>query len=332
MEPERKNQIKSSTDREKIKINKRFLIYLFFLLVSVLLWYLNALGKDYITVIRYPVKYENFPKGKALISDLPEKLNLKVKGFGFTILRYKLLSYTRPITLPIENFRLEVIRKNNQYIYFMPTRYTREWLNNQLGNEIQLLEVNPDTLVFRFTDVVEKMVPVKVNLNIQFEKQFMQNGKLVIRPENILVTGPQAIIDTLAFVQTKMLQKKNLKDTLIQEVELMNQPKLTLTKSKVWIMLPIEKFTEKTFSIPIETDNAPEDYRVRTFPGSVSVSFRVGISAYDKITPYMFRAMLDYNSLIIGSSSKAKINLTKYPSIVQDIRFYPKTVDYLIEK
>ena len=116
MEPVQKKQQSNFADREKVKINKKLLIYLFFLVISIALWYLNALSKDYTTFVQYKVQYENFPKGKALISELPEKLSLKVKGLGFSVLKHKLLAYTRSIAIPIDNFRLDISRKDNQYV------------------------------------------------------------------------------------------------------------------------------------------------------------------------------------------------------------------------
>jgi hypothetical protein len=332
LEPGAKNQVFTSTDREKIKINKKFLIYLFFLLISIILWYLNALSKDYITYINYPINYEDFPKGKALVTDLPESLRLKVKGTGFSIVKYTLLRYTQSVTLPVDHFRLDIVRKDNQYIYYLSTRYIKDWFSSQLNSDIQLFDISPDTLVFRFADVVEKKVLVKPDLDIQFEKQYMQNGKMVIRPDCVIVSGPQVLVDTLRFVTTSLLTVEALKDTLNKEVELSPVARLSFPKSKIRIMVPVEKFTEMTFSVPIETDNAPEGLRVRTFPGLIKVSCRVGVSTYDKVTPYMFMAIVNYPALIANSGSKAKVNLVKYPSIAHDIKYYPKSVDYIIEK
>jgi hypothetical protein len=332
LEPGLKKQISNYTDREKVKINKKLLIYLFFLFISIGLWYLNALSKEYTTSIFCPVKYGNFPKGKALISDLPEKLELKVKGLGFNILRYKITSYSRTISLPIDNFRLDISRKGNEYVYYLLTRYTKEWIANQLSNDIQLIEVFPDTLIFRFTDVVEKKVPVKPVLDLRYEKQYMQNGTILVRPDSVLVNGPEVLIDTLTYVYTTELKAKNLKDTLSQEIGLQPMNKLSLPLSKILVSVPIEKFTELSLSVPIESDNTPEGLRVRTFPGFITVSCLIGVSAYDKMTPYMFRAVVDYNKLIDNTQNKAKISLVKSPSVAHDIRFYPKSVEYLIEK
>lgn len=332
MEPGFKNQPSNLADREKVKVNKKLLIYLFFLIISIGLWYLNALSKDYTTFIQYDVHYENFPQGKALTKELPEKLTFKVKGLGFSILKHKMLAYTTSITLPIDNFRLDISRKDNQYIYYLLTKYTKDWVSSQLGSDVQLVEIQPDTLVFNFTDVIEKKVPIKPSLTLQFEKQYTQNGHYIVKPDSVVVSGPQVLLDTLSFIPTKEFKAKNIKDTIKQELELMTFKRITSKTSKVFLTIPVEKFTEFSLSVPIEASNVPEGLKIRTFPSSVTVSCIVGLSAYDKMSPYMFRAVVDYNNLIGNQQSKVKVDLVKNPANVQNVRFYPRSVEYIIEK
>lgn len=332
LKPDQKKQTSIYTDREKVKINKKLLIYLFFLLISVALWYLNALSKDYTTLIHYKVRFTNYPKGKVLISDMPEKLGLKVKGLGFSILKHQLVGYTRTIDFPIDNFRLDITRKNNQYHYFLLTRYAKEWLSGQLSSDVQLVDIEPDSLVFKFADVVERKVAVKANLNLEFEKQYMQSSSAKVKPDSILASGPLVMMDTLKCIYTQEIKKKHVKDSLKAELELVPMNKIATAVTKVSVVVPVEKYTELNLSIPIETINVPEGLRVRTFPGAINVSCWVGVSSYDKMAPYLFRATIDYNTIISNSPSKIKVDLVKTPQHIQNVRYSPKSVDYLIEK
>lgn len=332
MEPEQKIEFSQFTDREKVKIKKELLIYLFFLFMSIILWYLIALSKDYTTVINYQVKYENFPKGKVLVSDLPEKLSFKVRGFGFSILKHKLTSFIYPVSLPINKFRLDILRKDNQYEYFLLTRYAKEWVGNQLGSELQLVEIKPDTLLLKFTDVVDKKVCVKPLFNLQFAKQYMLFGDVKIKPDSIVVSGPQVMTDTLHYIYTKEINETKVKDSIVVDVELLPIKKFLFPTKKVQVTIPVEKYTEKILNIPIEAENAPEGYDLKTFPGYITLSCLIGISSYDYLKTYMFHASVDYKTLAGNSQNKLKVNLTKSPPNIQNVRFHPKSVDYIIEK
>ena len=45
---------------EKYRQDSRVVIFLICLLIATVLWFLNALGKNYTTQINYPVKYVNY--------------------------------------------------------------------------------------------------------------------------------------------------------------------------------------------------------------------------------------------------------------------------------
>ena len=180
--------------------------------------------------------------------------------------------------------------------------------------------------------MLDRKIIIKPLLNLEFEKQYMQNGPIIMKPDSVIVSGPQVMMDTLRWVYTKELKKKRVNDTLTVELELVPVNSLSFPISMVSVTVPVEKYTEMNISVPIETINAPDGLRVRTFPGSINVFYWVGVSSYDKMTPFMFRAVIDYNNLISSSSNKIKVDLVKTPNNIQNIRFSPKSVEYLIEK
>ncbi len=331
MDSKLKSLTANQPDREKVKFNKQLLIYLFFLLVALIFWYLNALSKDYTTDILYSVTYDNFPKDKVLINELPAEIGLKIKGFGFSILRCKLAGYFRPVKISLNQYPIEVLKRGNTTQYYLLTKYTKDYIATQFSYEIQLLEVKPDTLFLNLTDVLEKKVPVKLNLNLKFEKQYMQ-GLQLVKPDSILISGPNSIIDTINFIETIELKKKKVNDTIINSLSLVPINKVKFQPDKVTVIIPVIKYTELTFNIPIEAENVPDSLFLRTFPGSVKLSCWVGVSEYDKMSPFLFRLVVDYKSINETLHNKLKINLVKFPSNVSNITFYPKNVEYLIEK
>ena len=84
----------------KLKNNRRVVVFLVCLIIATSLWFLNALGKEYTSEVSYPVKYINPPANQFLADNTPVKLDLKIYGQGFTLLRFKLLSFS-PIILDI---------------------------------------------------------------------------------------------------------------------------------------------------------------------------------------------------------------------------------------
>ena len=55
-------------------------VFSFFLVLSFIFWFLNALSKEMNGRIDYPVRYINFPADRALVNELPDRLNLMISG------------------------------------------------------------------------------------------------------------------------------------------------------------------------------------------------------------------------------------------------------------
>lgn len=333
MDPDLKFQkiFSENTDREKVKFRKQLLTYLFFLFMSVLFWYLNALSKTYVTHLSYTVNYRNWPKGKVLISDESTYIDLQVRGNGFQLLRYKLLSFIQPIELNLDEYSSLLEQTSNPSKYFLSSKAIKDKINT-LFFTIQVYKILPDTFFIGFTEVIDKKIAIKPNLILEFDKPFMLKGPIHVIPDSIQISGPKAIIDTLKFITTKELHIKGIKDKVIVETELNPIKRFNYPIKKVKIFIPSEKYTELTYSIPIESENAPSGYEIKTFPATLNVSFDVAISDFDKMNVYMFRAIVDYNNILNNKPSKLKVILSKSPSVVKNIKFNPKSVDYLVEK
>ena len=60
----------------------------------------------------------------------------------------------------------------------------------------------------------------------------------------------------------------------------------------------------------------------------------VPVADYEKLQPYMFRAVVDYNSVkgATDSQTKARIAIIRTPDYVTDVKFHPNSVDFIIER
>jgi YbbR domain-containing protein len=332
LDPELKFQKNNlgSTDRNKVKFKKQLFIYLSFLFISVLFWYLNALSKTYYTQLSYSVYYVNYPKGKVLISGQKTNVHLLVKGVGFHLLRYQVLSYIRPIKIDLGEYSSQIRPTSNQYNYLLPSSAIRSKISSLFFN-LQVYGIHPDTLRFSFTNVIDKKIAIKPALKLEFEKTYMLKGNIHVIPDSIIVSGPQAIIDTLKYITTKELQIEGIKDKVVAVAELIPIDRFKFPANTVKIYIPAEKFTEITYNIPIESENVPAGLEIKTFPTTISLSFNVALSDYDNMNASMFRAAVDYNNILESKPQKLKVTLIKSPSIANNIKYNPKSVEYLVE-
>ncbi len=130
------------------RINRNIFVFLFFLLLSFIFWYLNSLSKEIDTTLKYPVAYANVPGGSGTVANLPSKLNVMLKGHGYSILRIKFSARGHPLTVDFSE--ISYLRKpksgsGNCYIVAAPliTRFSAQLLQGA-----RITSVMPDTIFF----------------------------------------------------------------------------------------------------------------------------------------------------------------------------------------
>jgi len=317
-----RNLLHRANDEEKIAYRKKLMIFGFFLLLSLVFWFINALSKSYITNISYPVRYTDLPEGKILVGDTPEDLVLKISAHGYSIVRYKLSSRYIPVSIPLHTFTVQHLN-NNDSLFFIQSRFAREHLNAQLSYDIQILEIKPDTLYFRFAKLKTKKLPVIVNLTYEPEKQMIAMGAPVAVPDSVIATGPDHILDTTYAVNTV---KKNLgiiSQTVKKDIDLQKPKDIDLSHTKVNITVALEKYTEKTLTVPLEVINLPDSIQIITFPDGIEITCQVGLSNYHKVQPTLFRTQVDFRESVDGTGSLT-VFLTKQPDLSDQLTIHPK--------
>jgi hypothetical protein len=129
-------------------INKNVLVFAFFLFLSFVFWYLNSLGKEMETDIRYPVKYVNIPKSKEIDKDLPSRLNLFLKGPGYSILKFKIAGNNSPVIVDFSKVNYRHVQSGKSADYYLVTSGLVSGFNSQLKSVCKITLVKPDTLFF----------------------------------------------------------------------------------------------------------------------------------------------------------------------------------------
>ena len=315
------------------KSGQKVLVFLFFVALSALIWFFNALGKDYSTYISFPVRYINFPSGKVLMNDVPGRLLLKVNAKGNTIFKYQMRSNINPVVFDVQSFAPKELSEANQGKFYVLTSLARERLQGQLNQEIQITDIEPDTLFFEFASTESKRVPVSENVSVSLEKQYMQKGNIQVKPDSVTITGPNTIIDSVNSVSTKPYQLKNIDNSISKSVDLQKIRNVEYSTDEVQITITAERFTESDIKIPVRVNNLPDTIQIKTFPRQIKVTFRVGLSDYEKISPEMFRAAVNFDStLLLNPPKKLDVRLEKYPGFITSVKHNPTSVDYILER
>ena len=311
--------------------NKDSFIFLLFLLLSTGLWVLNALRKDYTTTIYYPVSYGSLPEGYMLMGKPVKYVQIRVKSSGYSILPYYIGNKKDPIPLQVSEFR-NYVRGTSIGAAISSKELTHQ-IQKELTNEVELIDIAPDSLTVMFEKLVSKKVPVILKSDLSFQKGFFKSNNVRLRPDSVIVAGASTVIDTMMSVSTNLLSLSALNDTVNEVLDLISEDYCTLSNHKVEVQMPVEAFTQKDILVPIQSINVPDSLVLKSFPQSIKVSFRVAISRFNVISPSEFSLLVDFNSYNgDGLPDKLKVKMENYPEMLQDISYAPFFIDCLFEK
>jgi len=320
-----------SFNRNRVKIRNSLIVFFIFLCISTGIWFINALRKNYISALAFPVKFVNFPKDKLSVGELPAYIYLNIKSSGYILLTYRFFHPSSPVEIDMKTYPIYRLSDANPKHYLL-TSLVMEDIERQIPNEVKVLDIKPDSIYFLFDKVFTKRVPIVPSVKIDFTKQYSFKDIPGVNPDSIDVFGPKILTDTLQFVKTIPLHLKNINKTTEKSIELQKIYGLSFSVKKVTINVPVEKYTEAFVNIPIETKNVPDSLQLKVLPNFIHLSCRVGLSNYDRIKPYYFKATVDFSDLKDKNLKNLKVQLDEYPRMISNIKYQPQKVDFIIKK
>jgi hypothetical protein len=300
-------------------------------LVSTAFWFVRSLGEVYETEVTYPIRYVNIPDNKVLIGKMPDKLQLKVRAKGFSILRSKLNLNLVPLKFNVSSFSLNSVGKDTFYV---TTASVKELMSAEL-DQVTILDISPDTLFFRFTDIAVKKVPVQPILTAHdkfFRQQFMQNGSMVVSPDSIIISGPGILVRKINCVVTDPINFMNLSDTVLTACNLSPIDMVTFSQQKVQVCIPVDRFTEVEENLSVVPVNVPDSLNMIAIPGQVTITYIICLSNYNKLAKNPPVPKIDYNAIQEKPVNRLTVFLTDTPKIISNVRFNPKETEFLITR
>lgn len=312
-------------------IHHKLITFLFFVLVSTAFWFVRSLGQQYETNVTYPVKYTDFPENKVLIGDIPQKLILRVRASGFSILKCRLNLNIIPLRFNVNSYAMNNI---GQDTYVVITGNIRDMLSEEL-DQIKILNISPDTLFFRLTDIVTKKVPVMPALKMHerfYQKQFTRNGTILMSPDSITVSGPDNVVNATHFIFTQPIYFTNLTDTVTTYCKLEPVKSLTYSVQKVKVIIPVDRFTEVENNLPVQTVNVPDSLTMIAIPGQVKVTYHICLSNYQQMLHNPLLPRINYKDISQLHSGRLTVFLADTPSVISNVRFNPHEIEFLITR
>ncbi len=307
-------------------LNKQFLTFMFFLLLSGIFWLMMTLNDTYEKEIKIPMRVTHTPKNVVLTSDSVDTIRVTVRDKGWVILSY--LYGERQSTVYV-HFKTHD-RGNGRGI--VTSSDTRRMVESALESSTKIITIKPERLQFSYNNGEYKRVPVRwAGRIIPDQLYFISYVRYL--PDSVDVYASQQKLDSIQAIYTEPLNYVNFRDSLTVGCRLSHGKDVKVVPDNATIRFYTDVLTEETMdNVPIKCINLPPGKVLRTFPAKVKVSFVAGISRIKSLYPEDFIVIADYNEIRQNKSEKCSIYLHDVPHDISRAKLNTNEIDYLIEE
>ncbi|WP_248723404.1 YbbR-like domain-containing protein [Seonamhaeicola sp. ML3] len=305
--------------------NKTVNVFLLFLLFSFIILIFSKLSKNYTNTITFEIEKVNIPEEEVILND-SFYLDIDLKTHGFRWFQY----YIDKPKIKID-FSKDVTKTGGVYLWNKSIAYLN---NTQFDKQVQLLNLTPDTLSFRYDVNQVKKVPIRLNANIKYSAGYNSSTPVVIEPDSIVIIGPHVMVKEINAIDTEEVLIEELRNDLNQNIKLSlpkNKGDLKFSDTEVNLKATVEKFTEGTLKIPVRVINVPEDINIKYFPREVSVSYYVSLKNFKSVKENDFKLICDY-SKVIENQAFLIPELVKFPKTVKNERINQQRIEFIINR
>ena len=299
--------------------------FLFFFVLAFFLWYMYSIGTQREISRRIPISYIGIPDNVQLDKELPRELKFVIKDEGKTVWSYRKSQF--------DTLHIDLTSHFNESAT-LEIKYEEQFqkILSQLSPTTKVIELNPGYYSSKYIRLYSKSVPVVTSNVIKLAPQHVMYDTIAISPKFVSLLGTKESVDSISYLYlepiTETFDKTKTLSVNIQKPEGVN-----INRTSVNVTIPVEMCTEKEVTVPIVVENLPQHTRIRTFPSEVKIRFSVGLSHYNSVTESTFRAIFDYNDILLNPhKSTATLQLDYTSGYIFNIQITPSEVEYIIEK
>ena len=195
-------------------VNKEFLIFLFFLVLSTFFWTMMALNETYEQEVCVPVRLVNVPKNAVLTTEMEDTVRVTVRDKGYALAAYIYGDRVHPINV---NFSAYANRQTGYGV--VSSQDLLKMVNQRFTGASKVVQVKPDRLDFYFNYGLSRRLPVRMSGYVVPGKSYYL-ARTRFWPDVVTVYASKRILDSLRFVKTVPINIVNFGDTVFQTVAL----------------------------------------------------------------------------------------------------------------
>ena len=303
-------------------VQKDALIYLLFVGLATLFWWGRAMSSQREVEVKLPVAYTQVPAQVVFNTPLPTHLEVVLRDNG-RLLRQ--VQHTKPtVTISLAD-KLNETHGTLQ----LSTDVLRQKIQDNLPGSTAIQQIRPEEITTTYYVEATKKVPIRLCAAWTLEKQYQLAEPPVLEPAWVNIYGTQEAIDTIDSISTDSVIVEKLQDQVQRDIALLIPADIRTDQPTISVTWNAEMFTEKSFQLPIEIINLPDNKVIHLFPQTTTITARVGISHFSDLTEEDFKAVCEYPA---QAQTTLPVTIICNNPYVTQMRASIREVEYIIEK
>tara|TARA_B100000963_G_scaffold102327_1_gene88563 strand:- start:554 stop:1477 length:924 start_codon:yes stop_codon:yes gene_type:complete len=297
----------------------KFNVFLIFLILAITTSLFSKLTSTYEKNIIFKLVVSDIPEDKVVYEKSHDSVEVKVRGYGFSLAKY----YLNTPELKISLKKLKQL--NNVFLWDQKENFMDTKLS--FDSSIELLTIFEDSLLFYYDQYISEMKYIKPNLTIDYESGFDSFKLPSISYDSVRVLGPKDIVGEIDYVDTEFVKLNNVNSDIQINLNLLKPAfeNLSIDLSNIEYKLEVDQFTEETISVPVNI-LSNENIKYNYYPKDLTVKYLISIEDYKKTSPIDFRieCVFDKNQSILIPY------LTKKPDFIKNARLSTNQIQLII--
>lgn len=295
------------------------------LVIASFLWLAHSLNTVYTYSFRVPVLFRNMPQNKKPMGELPDHVFVDAKASGLKLLLILLNEPYRQMEIDFNN--LVSVNRNRNYVLSA----SHLDFSSSLKFNTQIKRINPDTLYFSERTGFQKIVPIKVPMELKCVEGFACKKPTVL-PSFITIWGDTDVIESIDTIYTQPLTLSNISQNVNASLEFIKpSQKVYTTVNETNVTIEVARLLEQSLTIPITDIHHQPHQQVNFYPSSVKLRFTSLQNNFNTEDTALFKATIN-SSHINAGTHKSPVMLSTVPGNVTIMDYEPKEVDILILK
>ncbi len=306
-------------------LNKQFVSFIFFLVLSAFFWLFMTMNESYEQELRVPVYITNVPKNIVLTSAPVDTIQLTVRDRGWMLLSYMFGDKKPKLIINFRNY------DKGQGFGLLTAADIKRMADQEIESSTRLVSIKPEKMEYFYNNGERKRVPVSWAGRVMPDQLYFISH-ISYSPDSVDVYASREKLDSIRVVYSEPLNYVGFRDKLTVNSKLAHGNDVKVTPDHIQIEFHTDVLTEESKNIPVKCINLPPGKLLRTFPAKVKVNFVIGVSQLKSLREEDFLVVADYLEIEQKPSEKCNLYLRSTPKGISNATLAIKQVDYLIEE